>query len=138
MIYEEKKMNLFDVEDKYYLAHCISADYKLGAGIAVQFEERFKLRNVLNKVGSHMYPDCILIGRVFNLVTKANYWNKPTYGTLTGSLVQMKDQVIKNKVKFLAMPAIGCGLDKLEWSEVRDIIKETFKDLDIEILICFK
>lgn len=24
----EKQMNLFDVDEKYYLAHCISADFK--------------------------------------------------------------------------------------------------------------
>lgn len=36
-------------------------------------------------------------------------------------------------VKYLAMPKIGCGLDRLQWSKVREIIKEEFKDLDIEI-----
>lgn len=34
------------------------------------------------------------------------------------------------------MPKIGCGLDKLEWDKVEEIIKETFKDCDIDILVC--
>lgn len=27
----EKKMNLFEVDDKYYFVHCISGDYALGS-----------------------------------------------------------------------------------------------------------
>ena len=32
MIYKEEKGNLFEVPDKYYLAHCVSTDCALGAG----------------------------------------------------------------------------------------------------------
>ena len=41
------------------------------------------------------------------------------------------------KITKLAMPCIGCGLDKLKWEKVREIIKEIFEDMDIEILICY-
>ena len=30
MILKEEKRNLFEVDDKYYLAHCISSDCKMG------------------------------------------------------------------------------------------------------------
>lgn len=43
--YQEIKKDLFTVDDKYYLAHCISSDCKLGAGIAVEFQKRFNLRS---------------------------------------------------------------------------------------------
>lgn len=33
------------------------------------------------------------------------------------------------------MPKIGCGLDKLDWTAVREIIREMFADTDIEILV---
>ena len=36
----------------------------------------------------------------------------------------------------LAMPVIGCGLDKLEWSRVSEIIKLVFEKTDIDILVC--
>ena len=50
MVLNERKGNLFDLnKDIYYFAHCISADYELGAGIAVQFQKRFKLKSVLKK-----------------------------------------------------------------------------------------
>jgi hypothetical protein len=31
------------------------------------------------------------------------------------------------------MPRIGCGLDKLEWNKVRDIIEKVFADMDLTI-----
>ena len=37
----------------------------------------------------------------------------------------------------LAMPLIGCGLDKLEWNRVKDVIEDVFDDTDVEILICY-
>ena len=36
----------------------------------------------------------------------------------------------------VAMPRIGCGLDRLNWDDVRPMIEEIFKDMDIEILVC--
>lgn len=35
------------------------------------------------------------------------------------------------------MPKIGCGLDRLQWGKVREIIKEIFGDLDIEVRVCY-
>ena len=43
---------------------------------------------------------------------------------------------MQNSIKKVAMPVIGCGLDKLEWYKVSGIIKEVFADTDIEILVC--
>ena len=45
--FKEEHGNLFEVSDKYYLAHCVSTDCALGAGIAVQFQKRFKLKESL-------------------------------------------------------------------------------------------
>ena len=36
----------------------------------------------------------------------------------------------------IAMPVIGCGLDRLEWAEVRNTIKDVFKNDNIGILVC--
>lgn len=131
-----KKTNLFSVTDEYYLAHCISADYALGAGIAVEFQKRFHLRDALLKEGSGMYPDCILIGRVFNLVTKNKYWDKPSYKSLRRTLDIMKVVCLENNIDKIAMPKIGCGLDRLVWTQVKDDIEKIFADIDMDILVC--
>lgn len=133
---QEIKQNLFTVPSKYYLAHCISSDFALGAGIAADFEKVFGLRSRLPKEEKGIYPNCIRIGKVFNLVTKNNYWDKPTLETVRMSLTMMKDIMIKEGIAYIAMPLIGCGLDRLKWKDVKYIIYEVFHDTNIEILIC--
>lgn len=135
----EEKRNLFTVEDDYYLAHCISADCAMGKGIAVEFEKRFNLRDNLLEYAKEEreHPTCILEGKVFNLITKEKYWHKPTYATLEGSLIAMKNIVENEGIKKIAMPRIGSGLDKLRWDVVIGLIEKTFEDLDVEILICY-
>ena len=129
--------DLFTVDDSYYLAHCISADYVLGAGIAVQFNRRFNMRRRLKQVGTGVWPDCILVGRVFNLVTKERAFHKPTYDSLKESLEIMRLLAVKNHASKIAMPLIGCGLDQLEWGKVLQILKDVFWYTDIEILVCY-
>lgn len=141
MILIEKQMDLFETDKKYYLVHCVSADYRLGAGIAVMLQKKFKLISKLESIGDNRYPNCIFLNPVFNLVTKKNYWDKPTYESLEDSLNIMKIMILElNKggenVKFVAMPKIGCGLDRLSWIKVKELIKEVFIDIDIEILVC--
>jgi len=138
MIYEEKKANIFKLcDERYYLAHCISADAKLGAGIAVQFEKEFNLRQDLLPMTPIPYPSCIQIGRVFNLVTKSRYSDKPTLSSLQNAVIQMRILAVKENVTKIAMPKIGCGLDRLSWINVKPIILGTFADTNIEILICY-
>lgn len=140
----EKKMNLFDVDDKYYFAHCISADVgtdnrAMGMGIVIEFNKRFNMKSKLQKLAkgqNYDYPQAILIDKVFNLITKAKYYGKPTYGTLNNALVDMRDTCIQENIKYLAICKLGCGLDKLKWDIVKINIEEIFKDTDIEILVC--
>lgn len=151
MIYKEEKRDLFSVPDDYYLAHCISADFGMGKGIVVEFNKRFNMKNTLmqkypdymNKwnpalKGDAYIGDCIVEGRVMNLITKYRYWNKPTYDSLTTALTAMAIECQNRSVKKLAMPLIGCGLDRLEWNQVSEIIKDVFKNIDIEILVCIR
>ena len=147
MLYKEEVRDLFAVPDDYYLAHCISADFGMGKGIVVEFNKRFDMKNKLvskyHDFTNHWDDEkgeckgtCILEDRVFNLITKRNYWHKPTYETLRHALHHMKILAVNNGVKKIAMPIIGCGLDKLQWREVYQIIIEVFSDTDIEILVC--
>ena len=136
----EKKKNIFELDPKeYYFAHCISSDCKMGAGIAVEFKRKFKLASLKNEVCSELLesPTCIVKGRVFNLITKQVYSGKPTYESLKASLEIMRIIVVERKIKKLAMPKIGCGLDKLQWGKVREILQEVFEDVDVDITVCY-
>lgn len=146
MKYKEEFRDLFLVPNDYCLAHCISADFALGAGIAVEFNRRFDMRN---KLKSNMDDylqyfkyirkgkgDCLLVDKVFNLITKERCYEKPTYKSIRESLCVMKRICETNNIKKIAMPAIGCGLDQLQWDKVSNIILEVFSDIDVEILVC--
>ena len=145
MIYREEVRDLFSVADDYYLAHCISADFAMGKGIAVEFNKRFNTKTKLKIcfygyleefIKNNYQFDCLVMDKVFNLITKERYWQKPTYKTMQGALEIMKMMATENGVKKIAMPSIGCGLDRLQWDKVSKIIQEVFEDTDIEILVC--
>lgn len=146
MQYKEEIRDLFSVSKDYYLAHCISADFGMGKGIAVEFNKKFEMKRILKG----KYPDFIndyrnnklggtvlIEGQVINLITKEQYWQKPTYDTLQAALNAAKSQLPPD-CKKIAMPIIGCGLDRLQWNKVSEIIKDVFKDTDIDILVCRK
>ena len=145
MKYREEKKDLFTVSEDYYLAHCISADFGMGKGIVVEFNKRFDMKRKLQtkypdyfnqythkKIGS----DCLLGGRVFNLITKERYFHKPAIITMRLALEKMKQICLDNNIKKIAMPVIGCGLDRLNWNDVSEQNKNVFADTDVEILVC--
>lgn len=147
MVYTEEVRDLFTVSDEYVLVHCISSDFAMGAGIAKRFAQlgvKEKIWVYPRKWDGHGYmiPIGLQYHIVANLVTKERYWMKPTYDTLRESLECLRDWVVdQNRPPWmddlkLAMPLIGCGLDKLEWHKVSEIVKEVFNDTDIEILVC--
>ena len=143
MVIKEEVMDLFTVPQGYYLAHCISGDYALGAGIAKQFVENYNMRFKLHKI--FPIPDgekfanvgqALLVDNVFNLVTKARVFHKPTYESLYDTLLDMRVQCENLDISRLAIPLLGCGLDRLNWEQVKDIIEDVFDSTDIEILVC--
>lgn len=134
-----KNMDLFAVPQGYYLAHCISADFALGAGIAKKFDEVYNMRfKLFREYDNYEYEggDSLPIDNVFNLVTKKKCFHKPTYDSLREALECMKYEMEILGVTKLAMPRIASGLDRLEWSRVYEIVCEVFEGMDVEILIC--
>ena len=138
MIFSEINGNLFSrkMSEKDYYVHCISRDYACGAGIAKEFNKRYGLTRKLRELP---VTDVMLVENVFNLVTKQKYWQKPTYESLTNSLVYLKELIhfMNDNVETLVMPRIGCGLDKLQWNKVKKIIKSVFNDTNIKIEVYY-
>ena len=152
MIYKEEKRNLFTLPRDYMLAHCISADYALGAGIAKTFRDQLKVKDALLKLNNKDSWDgkgrCEIVrvqnesGEmvfVANLITKCRYFQKPTYESLEESLIDMKQKLSCDfpEVEKIGMPLIGCGLDRLQWDKVSQIIKPVFEGTDYEIIVCY-
>lgn len=129
--------------DDYYFVQCISADFGMGAGIAVEFNKRFDVKNrMLNShTKDHWFNQGYCLDTpgvpVLNLVTKQYYWHKPDYVSMASALESLKELTKRYSIKKLAMPKIGCGIDGLQWEHVSETIIRTFKDTDIEILVCY-
>ena len=145
MKYQEIIQDLFSVPEEYHFTQCISADFAMGKGIAVEFNKRFAVKKRLKEKypeylqfwkENQLQADCILENRVFNLITKPYWRSKPTYQTLERALQKMKKIALEQNISRIAMPLIGCGLDSLEWEQVSAIIQEIFSDTEFEILVC--
>ncbi|XP_078110142.1 ADP-ribose glycohydrolase OARD1 isoform X2 [Sander vitreus] len=110
----------------------------MGAGIAVMFKEKFKgveeLKEQKKRTG-----ECAVLKRdgryVYYLITKKKASQKPTYDSLRQSLEDMKSHCAANGVTRISMPRIGCGLDRLQWSKVSEILEQVFKHTDISITV---
>lgn len=139
MHYKEVFGDLFDVRTDYVLAHCISEDCRMGAGIAVAFVNRNPhMRNELLKQVPKIGDAIFYKGEqhdVFNLITKKNYYDKPTRSDFNLAVASLKKEMVERGLKKLALPRIGAGLDKLNWEESSQFIQETFKDTDIQIFV---
>ncbi len=135
---KEVQGDLFTCSESSSLAHCISADARMGKGIATAFKKKFgrvhEIRSQGQKPGGVAVLKC---GDrfVYYLVTKEKFYHKPTYESLTSSLEAMRDHCERNGVRELCMPRIGCGLDKLEWRRVKAILGKMFSPSKTEVKI---
>ncbi|XP_064211328.1 uncharacterized protein LOC661444 isoform X2 [Tribolium castaneum] len=131
--------NLFEMPDDYSLAHCVAEDMNMGSGIAVQFRRDFKRVDELLNQRQQAGGLAVLEhdGRfIYYLVTKRLSSGKPTYETLFTSLQKLRAHMGENNVRKLAIPRIGCGLDRLQWDNVKFMVEFIFKDVDVEIVVC--
>lgn len=163
MIFKEIQGDLFTADKKAILVHCISQDCKMGAGIAKKFTEmgvkeqllRYHVNDRPWKGSGYMFvtPRDKCPWKVANLITKDKYYSKPTYDTLSQALHHLKVWYLNVKRVYdwatsggtpfealpttIAMPRIGCGLDKLEWARVKQIIQDIFEDTDLTIEVYY-
>ena len=145
LTYKEEHRDLFSVSPDYMLCHCISADFGMSGGIVLMFNKIFDMKNKMltlhadegvKKWDATGTGYVIQEDNVFNLITKRNVYEQPTYEDLAASLFEMRDLCKEQGIKKLAMPQIGCGIDGLEWEKVSSLVKDIFEDMDMEILVC--
>jgi O-acetyl-ADP-ribose deacetylase (regulator of RNase III) len=114
------KGDLLQTDDN--IAHCVSEDFKMGLGIAKTITDKYgrdnltkaKLYGIGHKKCNSKY--------ILYIVTKKNYWNKPTLEDIDISLANLSMFCKKNDITTLSIPKIACGLDKLNWSDVEQLI----------------
>ncbi|KAH8380470.1 hypothetical protein KR009_010924 [Drosophila setifemur] len=136
--YRERNGDLFSAGNDYSLCHCVAADLRMGKGIAVKFRNKFGQLVTLQRQNVQPGGVAILQNQqrfVYNLVTKKSSWGKPTYELLHSSLTAMRQHMLTHNVSKLAMPRIGCGLDGLNWSKVKEMICQIFQSDCVELVV---
>ncbi len=114
----------------------------MGAGIALAFRTKFGHQKELRAkgvgIGGVAY---IKVGArpLFYLVTKEHYYDKPTYQALKDALIVLRNSCVEQKIEHLAIPRLGCGLDKLDWKVVLGLVMEAFAGQTVtQIHVCLQ
>uniref|UniRef100_A0A3Q1GHI1 O-acyl-ADP-ribose deacylase 1 n=1 Tax=Acanthochromis polyacanthus TaxID=80966 RepID=A0A3Q1GHI1_9TELE len=113
--------DLFSCPEDEALAHCISEDCRMGAGIAVLFKQKFKGVSELKEQKRETGQCAVLMreGRfVYYLITKKRAFQKPTYTSLKQSLEDMRSHCVKNGVRRISMPRFVSFLVILLYQEI--------------------
>ncbi|CAI6368288.1 unnamed protein product [Macrosiphum euphorbiae] len=133
---KEESGDLFDAPSDYSLAHCISQDVKMSQGTALMFRRKFGNVEIL-KSQHPRFHEVLYIRQenryILYMVTKPRYWQKPSLEDMFLTLQSLKSVCIELDIDKLAMPRIGSGIDQLDWSAIRTMIRFVFKEIDIKI-----
>lgn len=136
MLLIEKKGDLFESTES--LAHCVSRDFHMSAGIAKGFKSKFSHQQSL-RGGSWLVGDAARVSAgnryIFYLVTKERYYDLPTECALESTLVQLAKWCELLSIHRLDIPRLASGRDRVDWDNVVTIIKRAFRDCDITITV---
>lgn len=150
--YNEKQGNIFDYENDYAIAHCISADLGLSTGLAGVMESRYGIRADIKKTygqdlrfNGHGYCVPSNNGNIFNLVVQAKEYSPFTYEAAEEALRAMFIIALARGKRKIVMPRIGAGLAGLDWEKMKRILLNVYEkiemnlaiDADIEVLVVY-
>lgn len=109
--------DIFEIDTKTSLAHCVSEDFKMSKGIAFKFRRKYGKINELRRQQKSLTEVASIKTEnhyVFYLITKRSIWQKSSYEDLFKCLQNLKEICIKLQVTKLACHRLGCGLDSLK------------------------
>ena len=108
--------DLFTCSPTSSMAHCVSQDLKMTRGIAHKF------RTVFGCVGD-LYSQSPRVGGVvylkrrsnfiYYIVTKEFFYQKPQLNDYFAAIHSLRDLILSHNVTELAIPQLGCGLDRI-------------------------
>lgn len=140
-----RKGDLFTSTDDA-IAHCVSRDFAMGAGVAKGFRTKFgrvdELKAQRAKIGQAAFIDTWNKKRmgtqtIFYMVTKEKYNDKPTFKSVRLALTSVREGMLEMGLESLSMPMIAAGLDRLSWPLVLREIEDVFQGTGIVITIWY-
>ena len=124
--YHEKVGDILSSNDS--LAHCVSLDFKMSAGIARTFRRKYptnypKFGTLHQKLLWQQFLEASQ-RYIYHLITKVHFFHKPTSCSLRTSLAALQRHEEDNDVKAISMPKLASGIDQLEWHLVLKMLQE--------------
>lgn len=128
----ELKEDLLAMPVYYNIAHCIPADFTVYGVTAKRIDEMYDLINLLKRdyLDWEIQPavgDVNYLKNLFTLFATPKKYARPSMEDLRKCIANLAQECVDLGIMYLAMPRIGCGHNKLNWDEVKDMICEEFK-----------
>ena len=125
------------------IAHCVSSDFAMGKSLAYTIASCYPELQEMRKLPKNNFPPGSSVTyfdqqhQCFNhiLVTKRQFFQKPTYETLELSLHALKRHLMRHIIHALAIPKLGGGCDQLHWPTVFSILFKVFLGSNLTITI---
>ena len=141
------KGNLLDAEVEA-VVNTVNTVGVMGKGIALLFKEafpdNFRQYKAACKIGEvqigRMFvtqlQELIGPGWIINFPTKQHWRDRTRIEWVKEGLKDLKNIILANGIRSVAIPPLGCGNGKLEWRNVKPEIEAVFGDLkDVDILV---
>lgn len=142
---EYRKGDLFDQTDVDALGHGVNCKGAMGAGIAVEFKNRFpdmyrEYHSLCKRGGltvGDLFPwyDEETDYHIYNMATQHNWGKDARYEAVESSLGFVLAHMVENDVESLALPQIGAGIGGLSWPKVAGLIEEVSDESDRTIVL---
>ncbi len=130
---------LLEAPEEYHIVSEIAKHYNFMSGINYELKQKFCNNQIL--------APCKAVGEInyiknkdryiMFMVTKNKNKQKTTYENIYLALLNLRMFCEDQSLHKLAMNKLGFN-DKLEWAQVRAMIRHVFRSTDIEIIYCSK
>ncbi len=137
--YEERQVDMLSLPVYYHIAFAIPADLSFGSTTARQIDAFYGLRDKLKKAVEKYEDECedletgwlkagdtICIENIFVMFTTNKKYQRPTLDTIRRCVRDIAEECYENKIRYLAMPRVGCGHGHLDWDVVKEAILDEF------------
>lgn len=116
----------------------------MGAGVALEFKNRYPMmfedykakcdRSEVKPGQPYLWEDDST--QILNFPTKRDWRNDSVFQDIEDGLKHLANSYADMGIQSIAMPALGCGLGGLDWSDVRPLIEKhlgPLPDLDVYV-----
>ena len=141
-----KKGNIFleTVEAIVNPVNCVGVSGKgLALEFCIKFPENFKMYKESCLIGDVIpgrmlvtFGECVKPYKfIINFPTKRHWKDLSDLEDISLGLDSLKTGLIKNEVKSIAMPALGCGCGGANWGIMKGLISSKLSDLNVNVIV---